>query len=136
MSHPITHLQTQFIAALDADSTLFALIGADAVFDHPPKAKTSPYVCMARHDLLSRNTDAAPGHEHRVQFDIWFPKPDRTGALAIAERVVDTLLAADLDDAELIVTHRRHVRTDTRIEPKSGHARASIQMLFLTEPAA
>lgn len=136
MTHAATLLQTNILTALAPDVQLTALIGADGTFDRAPKARQAPYVTLARHDVLARDADLAPGNDHRLQFDAWYPSPDRSGALAIAERLVSVLLAADLSSDDLAVTHARHVRTDTRIDPKSGHARASVQLQFFSEPAA
>ncbi|MDP1729864.1 MAG: DUF3168 domain-containing protein, partial [Devosia sp.] len=71
MTHPILALQSTLIPALNADAALGALIGVDAVFDAPPKDKHPPYVVVARHDVLQRDGDAAPGHEHRLLVHIW-----------------------------------------------------------------
>lgn len=136
MTHAATLLQTNILIALAPDAQLTALIGSDGVFDRAPKARQAPYVTLVRHDVLVRDTDLAPGNDHRLQFDAWYPSPDRSGALAIADRLIAALLAADLGDDDLLVTHRRHVRTDTRIDPKSGHARASVQLQFYSESAA
>lgn len=136
MIHSATLLQTSILAALAPDATLTALVGAGGVFDRVPKAKSAPYITIARHDVLARDADLAPGSDHRLQFEAWYPQPDRSGALAIAERLIALLLAADFSDDDLLITHARHVRTDTRIDPKSGHAHALIQMQFFSEPAA
>jgi len=134
MTHPINDLQTALVAALAADAALIAAIGDDAVFDAVPKKKKAPFVVVARHDVLARNADLAPGYDHRVRLDAWYPEPDRTGLTTIVERVVAVLGESDLSNGDTRVTHRRHMRTETVIEPKSGHARASIYFQFFSEP--
>ena len=134
MSHPILQLQAALVAALAADDDLLALIGEDTVFDAPPKGRKPPYVVLARHDLLPRDGDAAPGHEHRVVLHAWAAEASRRAVLAIAERV----LAVAMEDGlggELLVTHRQHERTDTVIDQNTGFARAAIAVRFLTEAA-
>ena len=134
MTHPILSLQATLVAALAADAALTALIGADAVFDAPPKGRRPPYVVVARHDLAPRDGDETPGHEHRVVLHAWAAEASRKAVLAIADSVVAALTGADLDD-ELAVTHRRHERTETATDTGSGFARAAIALRFFTEPA-
>ena len=134
MSHPVMELQTVLVAALDADAALVALIGTDAVFDAPPKGKRPPYVTIARHDVLPRDSDLAPGHDHRLLLHCWVPEASRRAVLAIAGRVLTVALGADLDGG-LLVTHRRHERTDTTIDGRTGFARAALALRFFTEAA-
>lgn len=135
MSHPILSLQSTLIPALRADSALIALIGANAVFDAPPKDRHPPYVVVARHDLLPRDGDVAPGHEHRLLLHVWAREPSRKAAVGIAERVLAVALNAPLDGPDLRVTHRQHERTDTAIDLATGHARAAVTVRMFSEPA-
>src|SRR5690606_1034952 len=80
MSHPITELQAMLVAALRA--------GDLPVFDAPPAGATPPYLAIARHDMVPRDADAAPGHEHRVAIHCWAGTPSRKAALALAEHVL------------------------------------------------
>jgi hypothetical protein len=132
MTHPILSLQGALVAALRADVQLAALA---PVFDAPPKGATPPYVTIARHDVLPRDGDETPGHEHRVTFHAWATDASRRAAVAIAERVVAVALAADLD-GDLAVTLRRHDRTDTAIDGTSGRTRAAIALTFYSEPSS
>jgi hypothetical protein len=134
MTHPILALQSTLIPALNADAALIALIGADGVFDAPPKGRHPPYVVIARHDLLPRDGDEAPGREHRLLVHIWAREPSRKAAVAVAERVVAVALDALLDGPELRVTHRQHERTDTAIDLATGYARAAVTLRLFSEP--
>jgi hypothetical protein len=134
MSNPIVAFQSELIAALTNDGALTALVGADAVFDAPPKGKRPPYVTVSRHDLAPRDGDAAPGWEHRVVLHAWAAEASRKAVLAIADRVLTVALNAALD-GELVVTHRRHVRTETVIDRGTGFARAAVELRFFTEAA-
>ena len=134
MSHPIIALQGPLVVALRADSALTALVGADAVFDGPPAGKRAPYVTIARHDVLRRDGDVAPGHEHRVLVHAWSSEASRKAVLAIAERVIAVAMAASLDD-DVVVTHRVHERTDTAIDRDTGFARAAVALRFFSEPS-
>lgn len=134
MTHPILQLQAALVAALAADSELTALIGAEAIFDAPPKGRRPPYVTVARHDVLPRDGDLAPGHDHRVLVHAWSAEASRKAVLAIADRVLAVAMSASLDD-ELVVTHRQHDRTDTAIDRETGFARAAIALRFFTEAA-
>lgn len=126
MTHPILALQASLVAALR---------GADiAVSDTPPAGRTPPYVVIARHDVLSRDGDEAPGHEHRVLLQLWVADASRKAVLALAETVVAVSLAAALDGDTLRVTLRRHDRTDTAIDAVTGRARAALSMTFYSEP--
>lgn len=129
MTHPIILLQSALVAALRDDPDLAGV----GVFDAPPQGAAAPYVAIARHDLLSRDGDAAPGHEHRVSLHVWAGQPSRKAALAIAERVL--AVAAGLVAAGLAVTHVQHERTDTAIDAETGQARAAVALRICTEPA-
>jgi hypothetical protein len=134
MTHPIVALQSALVTALRADADLVALMGEDGVFDAPPAGRSPPYVTIARHDVLARDGDAAPGHEHRLLLHAWSDVASRRSVAAIAEHVVATALGADLDGATLRVTNRRHDRTDTAIDGGTGVARAAIALTFYSEP--
>jgi hypothetical protein len=128
VTHPIIELQAALVAALKADTEL-ADVG---VFDAPPQGAAPPYIAIARHDLLPRDGDVAPGHEHRVALHVWAGQPSRRAALAIAERVV--AVAEGLAPEAIRVTHRQHERTDTAIDAETGQARAAVSLRFFTEP--
>lgn len=134
MTHPILALQAPLVAALRTDPELQALLG-DAVFDTPPIERVPPYVLVARHDVVSRDADAAPGHGHRLLLHIWVREPSRKAVLAVVERLLAVALGAGLDGPDLVVTHRRHERTETAIDPATGHARAVVAIRMYSEPA-
>ena len=126
MTHPILALQATLVAALrDADLV---------VVDAPPAERTPPYVTIARHDVLPRDGDETPGHEHRLLLHAWTADASRKSAVAVAEIVVSTALGATLDSGGLRITLRRHERTDTAIHAVSGRARAAISLTFYSEP--
>lgn len=127
MTHPIIALQSKLVPALRAEPGL-------AVFDAPPAGALAPYVSIARHDVLPRDSDAAPGHEHRLLLHAWVANASRKAVAMLAETVVAIALAADLDSATLIVTLRRHDRTDTAIDATTGQARAAIALTVYSEP--
>ncbi len=129
--HPIMQLQTALVAALGADAELTALIGADGVFDAPPRGRAAPYVVIDRHELRPRDGDLAPGFEHRVMFHCWSDRPSRKGALAIAGRVA--AVSAGVAPAGLAVTLVQTMRTDTVIDAQTGQARAAVLIRFLSE---
>jgi SPP1 family predicted phage head-tail adaptor len=120
------------VAALRADEELTALVGEDGVFDAPPAERLPPYVTIARHDVLPRDGDDAPGFEHRVLLHAWAGEASRKAVVMMVERIVSVAETAELDGA-LTVTLRRHKRTDTAIDAKTGRARAAVAMSFFTE---
>lgn len=128
MTHPIVALQTALVTALKADVGLAGV----GVFDAPVKGAGAPYLVIARHDLLPRDGDLAPGFEHRVAVHCWAADPSRKAALALAERVV--AVAEVLTAAGVRVTHRAHERTDTAIDLETGQARAAVALRFFSEP--
>ncbi|MCF6302078.1 MAG: DUF3168 domain-containing protein [Devosiaceae bacterium] len=136
MSHPIADLQTSILTLLNADGSLISLIGGDGVFDMAPKGKSGTYIAILRHDLLARDADVAPGYDHRIQFRVWNPSPNRSGVLAPAQRVVAVLTDQDLSTPTLIVTNVAHLRTDSAIDVKSGRANATINFRIFSEPAS
>ncbi|HHG90662.1 MAG TPA: DUF3168 domain-containing protein [Devosia sp.] len=136
MVHPIADLQASIVAALGADTQLVAAIGADAVFDMPPKGKRAPYLVILRHDLVTRDTDILPGHDHRVQIQAWHADPSRAAVLVLAERVITVMESTDLSSSTLSVSHIQLDRTETAIDRKSGQARALLVFRIFSEPAA
>ena len=129
--HPIAALQAALVAALQADAALVVLIGADGVFDAPPRDRPAPYVVIERHDMRQRDGDEAPGQEHRVLLHCWAGQPSRRAALAIAQRVVAG--KDGLAPAGLTVTHAGHMRTETGIDNATGLARAAVTLQFFSE---
>ncbi len=125
MTHPIVSVQAALVTALRAAGL--------ALFDTPPPDQLPPYVVIARHDVLPRDGDAAPGNEHRLLFQAWAADPSRKAVAALAETVVSTVLGAVLSPAGLVVTLRRHDRTDSAIDGASGRARAAVAMTVFTE---
>lgn len=128
MSHPIVAVQSALVAALKADAGLAGV----GVFDAPAKGAAAPYLVIARHDLLPRDGDLAPGFEHRVAVHCWAADPSRKAALVLAERVV--VVAEGLTATGVRVTHRAHERTDTAIDLETGQARAAVALRFYSEP--
>jgi hypothetical protein len=128
MTHPIIALQAALVAALKDDPGL-ADVG---VFDAPGRGAVVPYLVIARHDLLPRDGDDAPGFEHRVAVHCWAADPSRKAALALAELVV--AVAEGLTASGVRVTHRTHERTDTAIDLETRQARAAVTLKFFTEP--
>lgn len=125
MTHPIVQLQVALVTALRAELE-------PPVFDAPPRETSPPYVAIVRHDVLPRDGDAAPGHEHRLLLHVWAAEASRKAVLAIAEEVVEIALA--MASGDLAITLRRHDRTDTAIDGTTGRARAAIALTFFTEP--
>ena len=125
MTHPIVVLQAALVTALRAEIE-------PPVFDAPPRDTTPPYVTIARHDVLPRNGDGTPGHEHGLVLHVWAADASRKSVLAIAEQVVGISLAVASDD--LTITLRRHDRTDTAIDQATGRARAAVALTYFTEP--
>lgn len=126
MTHPILALQATLVAALR---------GADVtVFDAPPAGRLPPYVVIARHDVLPRDGDETPGHEHRVLLHAWTADASRKSAVAMAEQLVAVATGDDLSSDALQVTLARHDRTDTAIDAVTGRARAAVGLTFYSEP--
>ncbi|HHY49913.1 MAG TPA: DUF3168 domain-containing protein, partial [Alphaproteobacteria bacterium] len=96
MTHPILALQSALAAALAQDGVLSALVGEAGIFDAPPKGRRPPYVTFARHDVVPRDGDLAPGHEHRIVVHAWAGEASRKAVLAICDAVLATALGADL----------------------------------------
>ena len=92
MTHPVLELQGALVAALGADAALVGLVGADGVFDAPPRGGRPPYVTIARHDIAPRDGDLAPGHEHRVVLHAWADAPSRKAVVGIVARILAVAL--------------------------------------------
>ncbi|KKB12456.1 hypothetical protein VE25_07205 [Devosia geojensis] len=133
MTHPIILLQGALVAALRADAALTGLIGPDKVFDAPPKGTQPPFLAIDRHDIAPRDGDMAPGNEHRVVVMAWHPDANRRAVAEIAERVLAVALSGGLSGPQLKVTLAGHQRTETSIDTRSGQARATVHLRFLSE---
>ncbi len=134
MVHPISDLQASIVSALSADIQLIAAIGNDAVFDMPPKGKSAPYIVILRHDLIAHDADISPGHDHRIQIQIWHNDPSRAAVLVLVDRVIEVMAGTDLSSLTLNVSHIQHDRTETAIDRKSGQARALLTFRVFSEP--
>ncbi len=135
MTHPVVTLQSALVGALLGDAALVGLVGDQGVFDAPPKGRHAPpHVVVERHNVAPRDGDLTPGHEHRVVLVAWSDTPSRKAVLAIVDRVLAVAMTAALDGDGLVVTHRRHERTETTIDAKTGFARASLSLRFFSEP--
>jgi hypothetical protein len=134
MTHPILALQGALVVALRADAALTALVEG-RIFDAPPRGKAAPYVVIARHDLVPRDADMAPGNLHRVVLHLWHSDSSRKAVLTIAEAVLAVVLDGALAPAGLVITNRRHERTDTAIDLETGASRAAVTLTFFTEPS-
>ena len=128
MTHPIVTLQGALVGALRDDSALAGV----SVFDAPPKGAERPWIAIARHDVIARDGDLAPGHEHRVLVHVWAAEASRRAVMEIAERVVAGAMGFVV--MGLVVTLRRHDRTDTAIDGATGVARAVVALRFFSEP--
>jgi hypothetical protein len=129
--HAISLLQEALSRAWLDDETLVAIIGADGVFDAAPKGRPAPYVVVARHDLIQRDGDERPGHEHRLLLHCWGDQPSRKRALEIVQSLVT--LAQDVTSEDLIITAVDHVRTETTIDKDTGFARAAVSLRVMSE---
>lgn len=129
--HPISLLQGALVSALKGDAALVAIVGAEGIFDAAPKGRPAPYVVIARHDMIQRDGDDAPGQEHRLLLHCWGGQPSRRRALDIAERVV--AVSGTFVANAITLTHREHVRTETAIDRDTGLARAAVTLRFLSE---
>ena len=129
--HVISLLQGGLVTALKADAALTAIAGVDGVFDAAPNGRPAPYVVIARHDVVQRDGDGAPGQEHRLLLHCWGDQPSRKRTLDMAERVV--AVAMDFVATGIVVTHHEHVRTETMIDRDTGNARAAVSLRFLSE---
>jgi hypothetical protein len=134
MTHPIIALQAALLAAFAADAELIGFVGEGGVLDAPARGRSTPYVALARHDIAPRDGDETPGHAHRIVLHVWPGQPSRKAALAVVERLLAVALSAALAPEGLLVTLRRHERTETSIDSRTGQARAALVLVMFTEP--
>lgn len=127
-------VQAALMTAWGADAPLALLLGEGAIFDAPPRGAKPPYVAILRHDVVPRDGDAAPGFEHRLTIHCWSPHPSRTRAMEIADRIERVAVMGALSPTGHVVTHRRHVRTQTAVDLSTGRARAAVELRLLSEP--
>lgn len=127
-------IQGALVAAWAADAPLKLLIGEGAIFDAPPRGMQPPYVTILRHDAVPRDGDETPGMEHRLTIHCWSPQPSRSAALQIADRIERVAVMGAVAPTEHVLTHRRHVRTETAIDLATGRARAAVELRVYSEP--
>lgn len=127
-------VQGALVAAWTEDAPLKLLLGAGRIFDAPPRGMQPPYVAILRHDAVPRDGDEAPGIEHRLTIHCWSPQPSRSAALAISHRIERVAVAGELAPLGHVVTHCRHVRTETAIDLGTGRARAAVELRVFSEP--
>ncbi|WP_332716970.1 DUF3168 domain-containing protein [Pelagibacterium mangrovi] len=127
-------IQTALVSAWAADAPLGLLIGEGAVFDAPPRGRQPPYVTILRHDAVPRDGDETPGMEHRLTIHCWSPQPSRSAALRIADRIERVAVMGAVSPSGHVLTHRRHVRTETAIDFSTGRARAAVELRLFSEP--
>lgn len=136
MAHPASILQTALVSAWNADPVVVAALGGGSILELPRRDTVAPYVVIASHHVLARDTDLSPGWEHRMRVRVWGGGPNRAEVLTLADALVTATGLVTLSGPELWLTLVRHMRTDSDIEPKSGRARASIEWRLFTEPQA
>lgn len=134
MHDAMAQLQAALITVLNADAGLTSLVGADPVFDAPPKGRKPPYVTIIRHDAEDRSEQAGEGFAHRLAFQVWMDRTSRTDTLAIAARVGAVGLGASLSMDDFLATHRHLERTETFVDLKTGWTRATVRLRVMTEP--
>lgn len=127
-------IQNALVSAWANDAQLALLIGEGAIFDAPPKGQQPPYVTILRHDAVPRDGDETPGCEHRLTIHCWSPQPSRAAAIQIADRIERVAVMGALAPQDHVLTHRRHVRTETAIDLATGRARAAVQLRLFSEP--
>lgn len=128
MTHPILALQAGLVAALRASPALAGVPIADA----PPRGAPPPWLAIARHDLLPRDGDLAPGFEHRLSLEAWVGSPSRKAALELIEAAMEVALALGTAGG-LRVTHGLVDRTDSAVDAELGVARAVLGLRLFSE---
>lgn len=84
-------LQAGLVAALKADATLSALVGA-AVFDEPPQSQPFPYVRLGGIDEETRRASCDVAYDYRFSIEVHSrPAAGRVEAARIAGAVRDAL---------------------------------------------
>ncbi len=126
-------LQAALVAAWRGDAGLTALVPANRIGDVPQHGQEPEHVLIERHEVLSRDADLAPGFEHRLRIAVAVAQPSR----AVLADVMNPVIAhatGVADAGDFAVTLARHVRSETFFDARSGHARARIELRFLSEP--
>ena len=128
MTHPILALQAGLVAALRASPALAGVPIADA----PPRGSPPPWLAIARHDLLPRDGDLAPGFEHRISLEAWVASPSRKAALELIEAATEVALGLGTAGG-LRLTHGFVDRTDSAVDAELGVARAVLGLRLFSE---
>ncbi len=129
-------LRASIVHKLRADTALTAAIGAERVFDEPPRNAAFPYVTIGEALVAQVPADGPSTQEHRVTLHAW----SRQGGHKQAHTIAGALLQA-LDDAPLTLTDHRLVQlrfalADIRRESDGRTYHALVRFRAVTEPLA
>jgi hypothetical protein len=131
-SEAMLALQAALVAAWRADEALSALVPASRIGDVPQRSQEPEHVLIERHDVVTRDTDLTLGFEHRLRISVAVAQPSRAVLAQVLALV--TAGATSVGSEAIAIPLARHVRTETFFDARSGHARARIELRFVTEP--
>lgn len=130
---PVVALRKAILACLGADSDLQSWIGANGVFDVPPRGVEPPYVFFS--EALSRDWSTAldEGVEQFLTLCVVSEAKGTLEALSVAERVVSLLNEAALTLENHRLIDLRFVRSETLREQNGRFARVNLRFRATTE---
>lgn len=132
----LKELQAAMLSACDASFGLVSLVGTPTLFDAVPRGRDAPFVAITDHQIDTRDGDASPGFDQKVQLSLWTRGADRAAAGEIEVLLRAALLDADISTADITICNAQHLRTQSAFDTRTGHTRTRITFRFFTEPPA
>ena len=128
-------LQQSIFAALTADATLTALLGAGRIYDDVPQGTSPPYLAFGQTTARDWSTAGEDGTEHIVTLHVWSAARGKKQAHEILGAV-----RAALHDRPLTLTgHRlinlRHESSEARRDPDGETIHGTARFRAVTESA-
>lgn len=128
-------LQIAVYAALAADASVTALIGAGKIFDDVPREAEFPYIVFGQGLERDWSTGAEAGSEHVLVLHVWSRHSGRRETLEVMKAVCGAL-----DDQPLTLSgHRlvnlRHEVSEARRADDGETYQGIVMFRAITEPA-
>jgi hypothetical protein len=121
-------------AKLLADPVMVASLGGPKVFDEAPRGAEPPYALFAEAQLRDYSADLSQGAEQFFTLAVVSTARGLSGALEIAQRLIDLLDEAPLAmEGGHALVDLRFVALETRRDPGGRFARVNLRFRAVSE---
>ena len=130
---PVIALRKAIRTHLLADAPLAAALSGDKVYDEAPRNADPPYVLFVDSQLRDWSADSSRGAEQFLTIAILTTARGLSGALDIAQMIVDLLDDAPLTLEDHALINLRFQSMETRREQSGRFARVAMRLRATTE---